>query len=309
MKEKDKFIGSMLGGAIGDAIGELAFLCNKEEILCKEIERQHILRYTDDTAMAIGIAKAIVEKGDIEEMHLGRILENEFYKEPWRGYAPGPPTVFSIVRNRNISYSEAASTLYGGQGSYGNGAAMRVAPVALFFHAISQKDFYEKIELSAKVTHTHPVGIDGAAVQARAISMALSEERISYKDFLDDLIQFSRTQEMKEKLNLLKELLDKGEKPEVAVHKLGKSVAAHESVPFSLFCFLKYPDSFKDCLKCAVLNGGDRDTLGAMACSISGAYLGVDAIPEKWKKKIENATLIKELAEKLYEKHTCYSRL
>jgi len=309
MKEKDRFLGSMLGGAIGDAIGELAFLYKKKDQLCKEVEKCQLLVYTDDTAMAIGIAKAIVERSDLEEMHLGKVLDNEFCKEPWRGYAPGPPTVFALVRSRKLTYSEAAASLYGGSGSYGNGAAMRVAPVALFFHALPKKDFYEKVKLSAMITHTHPIGIDGAVIQARAISLALTKTEISYEEFIDDLIQFCQTKEMKGKLKLLKELLSKKEEPKNAINKLGKSVAAHESVPFSLFCFLRHPYSFKDCLMCAVLNGGDRDTLGAMACSICGAYLGIDAIPQKWKKKIENLDLIKELTEKLYEMHTCYSRI
>ena len=41
-------------------------------------------------------------------------------------------------------------------------------------------------------------------------------------------------------------------------------------------------------LFCAILHGGDRDTLGAMACAVSGAYLGVEAIPQAWREKIEN---------------------
>jgi poly(ADP-ribose) glycohydrolase ARH3 len=49
------------------------------------------------------------------------------------------------------------------------------------------------------------------------------------------------------------------------------------------------------------LNGGDRDTLGAMACAISGAYLGVEALPQIWLKKLENRTYIQELTLKLTE--------
>ena len=62
------------------------------------------------------------------------------------------------------------------------------------------------------------------------------------------------------------------------------------------------PKSFEECLYCAVLNGGDRDTLGAMACAISGAYLGVDGIPQSWIDKLENREYIEELASKLFRK-------
>ena len=65
----------------------------------------------------------------------------------------------------------------------------------------------------------------------------------------------------------------------MTAQKLGQTVAAHESVPFAVYSFVRRPRSFEECLNCAVLNGGDRDTLGAMACAVSGAFLGVDSIP------------------------------
>jgi len=97
---------------------------------------------------------------------LGDTFRYNYQKEPWRGYASGPPTIFSMVERSGITYAEASSTLFGGSGSFGNGAAMRIAPVGLFFH--NSLDLYGKACISASVTHAHPVGMDGAAVQARA---------------------------------------------------------------------------------------------------------------------------------------------
>jgi len=62
------------------------------------------------------------------------------------------------------------------------------------------------------------------------------------------------------------------------------------------------PKSLEECLYCAALNGGDRDTLGAMACAISGAFLGVDGIPLSWIDKLENREYIEELASRLFMK-------
>jgi len=72
-------------------------------------------------------------------------------------------------------------------------------------------------------------------------------------------------------------------------------------MPFAIFSFLNHPKSFVECLSCAILNGGDRDTLGAMACAISGAYLGVEATPPKWRQKLENGAHIEYLASALFE--------
>jgi poly(ADP-ribose) glycohydrolase ARH3 len=97
-------------------------------------------------------------------------------------------------------------------------------------------------------------------------------------------------------LSLVRALL-KGKVPgPEAAAILGKSVLIHESLPFAIYAFLSQPHSFEDCLMGAVLSGGDRDTLGAMAGAISGAFLGVTAIPALWREKLENQGLIEKLA-------------
>lgn len=294
-----KFVGSMIGTALGDAIGELAFRYPVKDELLSEVDRRETLVYTDDTAMAIGLAKSIVEVGGLDQRHLGDTFRANFQREPWRGYASGPPTVFSKVERLGITYAEAARTLYGGEGSFGNGAAMRIAPVGLFFH--NAPDIYENARLSAEVTHAHPIGIDGAAVQAQAVAQALKlrpEGPFLTDDFLE-VLYTARTPEMKLKLDRVRDLIGQDVPPQRAIRQLGRGVAVHRSLPFAIYAFVRHPDSFEDCLLCAALNGGDRDTLGAMACAISGAYLGVDAIPQAWREKLENREQIEGLAVRL----------
>lgn len=202
-----------------------------------------------------------------------------------------------MVTRRGISYTLAAKSLFGGEGSYGNGAAMRVAPVALRFFGAA--DLYEKARVSASVTHAHPLGMDGAAVQAKAIAMALSldpQVPLPSDTFLKELIEFSRNAEMKEKLGMVRQLLKKDVTSSQAARELGRSVEVHRSLPFALYSFLHHSQSFEDCLFCSVLNGGDRDTLGAMACAVSGAYLGLEAILQEWRQKLENRVYIEDLA-------------
>jgi len=100
---------------------------------------------------------------------------------------------------------------------------------------------------------------------------------------------------------LVREIIKDDLPPHVAADRIGRTVEVHKSMPFAIYSFLRYPKSFKDCLFCAVLNGGDRDTLGAMACGISGAYLGIEAIPISWREKLENVSYIEELASSLLE--------
>jgi poly(ADP-ribose) glycohydrolase ARH3 len=300
---KSRFLGGMVGSALGDAIGEKAFLYPERERLCSNLDLDSELQYTDDTAMAIGIAESIIKEGGIDQDELGKTFSHNYRREPWRGYASGPPTIFSMVEKFKITYPQAARRLFGGSGSLGNGAAMRIVPVGLFFHSAS--DLYEKACASAEVTHAHPVGMDGAAIQAWAVAEVVkldNRKEFPSDQFIEGLKKFARTSEMLFKMEIIQELIEGGLPPNVAADRIGRTVAVHESMPFALYAFICHPQSFEECLYCAILNGGDRDTLGAMACAISGAYLGIDAIPQTWRQKLENRPYIEDLASALAEK-------
>ena len=300
---KSRFLGGMVGSALGDAIGEMAFLYPEREHLCSNLDLVSELRYTDDTAMALGIAESIIKEGGIDQNGLGETFSYNYQREPWRGYAAGPPTIFSMVEKLKITYPQAARRLFGGSGSLGNGAAMRIVPVGLLFHSAS--DLYEKACSTAEVTHAHPVGKDGAAVQAWAVAEVVkldNRKDFPSDQFIEGLKNFARTSEIFVKMELIQKFIEEGLAPHFAADRIGRTVAVHESMPFAIYSFMRHPQSFEECLYCAILNGGDRDTLGAMACAISGAYLGLDAIPQPWRQKLENRQHIEDLASALAEK-------
>jgi poly(ADP-ribose) glycohydrolase ARH3 len=293
----DKYLGGMVCSAIGDAMGELAFHYPERDKLIAVVERVAELSYTDDTAMAIGLATSLVVKGKLEGRDLGETFQANFEKEPWRGYATGPPTIFSLVRSQGITHADAAQMLFAGKGSFGNGAAMRIVPLGLLFH--NSRQIYEFACKSAEITHAHPIGKDGAAIQALAVAQAVkldSTKEFHPREFVGYLMDSARTGEIREKLELLKKLLNEDVLPLTAAKQLGRSVAVHESLPFAIYSFLRFPSSFEDCLYCAIMHGGDRDTLGAMAGAISGSYLGSEAIPLLWRTKLENREKIERLA-------------
>ena len=102
-------------------------------------------------------------------------------------------------------------------------------------------------------------------------------------------------------MTLITRMANEGTEPAEATRRIGRSIAVHESMPFAVYALLTAPMSFEACLLCAVLNGGDRDTLGAMAGAISGAYLGIEAIPAEWRWKLENRVYLESLAARLAE--------
>ncbi|MGD2143924.1 MAG: ADP-ribosylglycohydrolase family protein, partial [Anaerolineae bacterium] len=176
----------------------------------------------------------------------------------------------------------------------------RVAPVGLYFY--DAPDLYEMAQLSARVTHAHPVGIDGAAVQARAVAEAVAldpDEPFLTDGFLHVLLSSAQTPALEQQLERVWEFIHNDAPPQEAVRELGQGVSVYWSLPFAIYSFVRHPDSFEDCLFCATLNGGDRDTLGAMACAVSGARLGIEAIPPPWRERLENREYITDLALRL----------
>jgi poly(ADP-ribose) glycohydrolase ARH3 len=300
---RSKFIGSLIGCAIGDGLGVYSFHRSRKQLL--ELKPDERLTYTDDTAMAIGIAESLSLYGHVDEKLLGDRFKANYQREPNRGYANGPIKVFEMVEQQGISYAKAAQMLFGWQGSLGNGGAMRAGPIGLFFY--DSPDIYEHAKVSSIVTHAHPVGVDGAALIAIAVAEALRlqmADAFDQEQFLAKLLNAARTRELQAKMRDIVSMLKHDTSDKDVAEELGRSVRADESVPFALYSFLRYPLKFEDCVLCAVCNGGDRDTLGAMAGSIAGACHGVESIPGQWKTNLENREYIEKLAQLLLHKRS-----
>ncbi|PIU57607.1 MAG: hypothetical protein COS88_00590, partial [Chloroflexi bacterium CG07_land_8_20_14_0_80_51_10] len=123
-----KFRGSMVGTAVGDALGasfEGQWKLREEEVRASAGQRK-VLKYTDDTHMMIGVAESLIENKGFAGKHMAHRFIDNFYKEPFRGYGPGPPRIFWLI-TAGEAWDKASEKLYPG-GSYGNGAAMRIAP-------------------------------------------------------------------------------------------------------------------------------------------------------------------------------------
>jgi poly(ADP-ribose) glycohydrolase ARH3 len=297
----EKFRGGMLGGAVGDAVGELASSHGDYDSLIDWLSEGDVLRYTDDTAMAIGLAEAMtMSGGGINEDEIGKIFQRNYGREPWRDYSTSVPAIFAMAKRRDMPFSEAAGRLHDGAGSYGNGAAMRIAPLGLLFR--NSDRLREYAEQSARITHTHELGIDGAAIMAWATAQLANldaKAKFPFAEFCTGIVRFAQTKVMRLKLVQVIELIASDAPPEKAAEELQLSQTVAESLPYSIYSFLANRTSFDECIFCAVLQGGDPDTLGAMAGALSGAFLGSKAIPKDWLSRLENRELLEELAKKL----------
>jgi poly(ADP-ribose) glycohydrolase ARH3 len=159
-----------------------------------------------------------------------------------------------------MPYVDAAESLNNCHGSDGNGAAKRIAPLGLTF--CNATDLREKAENSARVTHTHPVGIDGGAVQAWSVAYVVRLDpsaAFPRADFCKGLVRFAQTNQMHRKLvDVIAALADQLPVREAAA-QLGNGNHVAESMPFALHAFLHHLHSFEECLFCATLHGGERE--------------------------------------------------
>ena len=283
-----KFVGSLIGTAIGDSLG-----AGREGFSGFKKVREVGTRYTDDTAMMIGVAESLIQCQGFDGEHMAKTFIRNYEREPWRGYGAGPPRVFSLIK-QGVSWDKAAESIYPG-GSFGNGAAMRIAPIGLLYWEDREK-LREIAYKSSRITHTHSLGAEGAALEAYAIVLALKEE----PKFLDKLRDFTKLEPYKRKLESVEKLLDRKEDRKEIVAELGNGIEALNSVPAAIYSFLAN-SSFSEAVVYAASLGGDADTIGAMAVAIAGAWWGVTEIPNAWQKKLENREYIEDLARGLWK--------
>ncbi len=299
---KSKFTGALIGSAIGDAFGAPVegYGMKKVSSVYGEDWKMIFGRYTDDTEMMIGVAESLIENKGFNGADMARrFIENYDMR---RGYGPGSKEALRRIIEGE-SWEEASKKLFGGKGSYGNGAAMRIAPVGIFYYDDADK-LREIAYKSSHITHSHELGKEGAALQAFSIALAV-RGRAKKEDMLLELKEFVENEVYKEKIRKIEELLEKKaevDKEEI-ISELGNGEEAFNSVPPAIYSFLRF-DNFKDCVIYAVSLGGDTDTIGAMSGAISGAYYGEGSIPKEWSEKLEEGekgrSYIKRLGEELY---------
>jgi poly(ADP-ribose) glycohydrolase ARH3 len=311
-KLKDKFIGCMLGTHAGDALGMPVEGYDYKTIEAKYGELRQMLdarmgagKYTDDTEMMIGIVESLVENKGFN----GRDMADRFVKlyNPERGYGGGTVRALSLIKE-GIDWNFAGERVFGG-GSFGNGSSMRIAPIGAFYY--DKPDELRKIAYeSSNITHTHPYGKEGAALQAFAVAKAINSDpsgELDKQSFVSDMITFvsEESKFYKAKLKQVKELLECVPDKTEVINRLGNDSSAPNSVPTAIYSFISHNHDFEDSVSYAVSLGGDTDTIGAMTGAISGAYHGKSGMPERWFDVLENGErgrdYIEMLAEKLWK--------
>lgn len=358
----ERIAGALLGGAIADALGWPTEFAKKPEDLGhvgltypvddfvawhKRTGGRFLARtdniqpgdYSDDTQLALAVARSIRPDGTVDNAYFAK--KELAY---WVDYARGAgATVTAAAKSAGRARSEWRWNYFRyrrGQheldyrGAGANGAAMRMAPVALG-NVREPSRAYEEAWKNALVTHGHPRGIIGAVVFVEALRRLVHGHTSSAADFVHDLQDFVRQMQVPshdpdvrywlahwdegnatfeplwrefrdEMVGMIGKSLELRNAPLSETYRLLGAFApatkgsGTASVAAALALFLKHGGRFdRLAVEGANLLGSDTDTIGAMAGAMAGAWHGYVAIPERWAAIMADYSYLNRVAEYL----------
>ena len=278
---------SLLGLAGGDAFGETMFgepADSARRAAQRLISTRRPWRWTDDTAMALSIVEVLGRHATIEPDALAAAFVRRWSDDPHRGYGHGAFNLLTRV-SYGAPWRTEARGLFNGQGSFGNGAAMRAAPIGGYFAGDLDRVAAAALR-SAEPPHAHPDGAAGAVAVAVAAAVAASGG--GGGTLLEEAVRWTppgNTRAGIERAAATDLAADPGEVGRAL--GTGLEVAAHDTVPFCLWVAARHLGSYEDALWTAASQHGDRDTMAAIVGGIVVLATGEDQIPALWRAATE----------------------
>lgn len=335
---KNRFLGCLLGGAVGDAMGAPVEFLSRSEIL-RQFGDSGLTGYaeayggigkiTDDTQMTLftaeGLLRAVVRErergiasfeGVTAHAYLRWLLTQGIqpscnmdvnddncgwlfqHRELHSRRAPGNTCISALRKMKSLGEPAIND-------SKGCGGVMRVAPVGLIGWSMGWRDnpqrtFKLAAELAA-LTHAHPTGYLTAGVLAVIIQALI--DGLSLTEGLGAAKTLLTSEpDHHETLRALEfaEVLAATSLPNhEAIKRLGQGWIAEEALAISIYCSL-VSKTFKQGVLMSVNHDGDSDSTGAITGNLLGAMLGVKEIPENWLEPLELRDTIAEIAGDLF---------
>lgn len=303
-REQKKARGILYGLAIGDALGYPV-----EFMELARIKRRYgpggitdlpdPALFSDDTQMSVALAEALLRAGEKDLQTLMGAVQEEFIQwrhSPENNRAPGRTCLRGVERmEQGIPWWES-----GDAGSKGCGSAMRAAPIGYLFQHAPER-LREVAHATGICTHGHPTA--GAACIGAAYLVKLALDGVQTEDMIPALLKFTAgiSEEFDRAIFKVRDCLGWADEEQALAH-LGEGWIGEEAVALALYSFLRNPESFEKTIIRGANTNGDSDSVACIAGAISGAYMGIGAIPAGWVRRIEKSTYLAYLADRLAEK-------
>ncbi|MBN0046481.1 ADP-ribosylglycohydrolase family protein [Streptomyces actuosus] len=281
----ERALASLRGLAVGDALGSQFFVPAHYPLLKRRELPPGQWQWTDDTEMAASVVLVLATHHRVDQDALARSFADRHDFD--RGYGPAVNRLLRLVREGG-DWRELASALFNGQGSWGNGAAMRIAPLGAWY-ADDPEQATHQAEISAYPTHQHREAVVGAMAVAAAAALAGAPGGPPAPEaLLDGVIALIPKSAVRAGLRRARDMLDYGDPGTVAaVLGCGRRTTAHDTVPFALWSAARSLGDYETAFWTTAQVGGDVDT----TCAVVGGVLAAGKAgtpPVDWAERTED---------------------
>lgn len=234
--------------------------------------------------MALSIVSILRQYQSIDQEQLAQSFAHRYNSA--RKYGASMRGLFLQILE-GVPWQEAAQSLFGGQGSFGNGAAMRVAPVGAYF-ADDLNKASEQARRSAEITHANIEGIAGAIAVAVATALAwqyrTQNKHPEWQTLIQAVLPFVPESEVQSRLCRAVEINSPAAHHAAAMLGNGLQISAQDTVPFCLWSAAHFLEDYQEAIWQTASVGGDIDTNCAIVSGIVALYTGLEGIPSEWRK-------------------------
>lgn len=302
---EDTFLGCLMGGAVGDAVGLPVEgypreACQQyvheivQPVTTSTYHRHNFTfgQYSDDTQLSRETYLTVIQgRGKMDPAIYALRIATLFQPGAYRvvGYGKQTATAAEAIR-QGKHYTESGCAK--GQG---NGSVMRSPALGVLLVRKSKEEIIHTTRVMSAITHASSASMDGSVAVALATQYAALTSSVPFQP--EHFLEYIATGVSPDFAPYVHELhqlrhasLDEAAKriTEIGVSNkerrwgTGISIGARQTALWALYSFLRAPDSFKDCLSWAIAVGGDVDTTAATAGAICGARVGYAALPTQW---------------------------
>ncbi|MEU3922488.1 ADP-ribosylglycohydrolase family protein [Streptomyces sp. NPDC029004] len=265
----ERALDSLRGLSVGDALGSQFFVPSNYPLLKRRALPPGPWQWTDDTEMAGSVLSVLAAHDRVDQDALAQSFAEHHDFD--RGYGPAVNRMLRLVREGG-DWRELAAALFNGQGSWGNGSAMRIAPLGAWY-ADDPEQATHQAEISSYTTHQHREAVVGAMAVAAAAALAADPAGPpGAEDLLDGVIALVPRSAVGAGLRRARDMLDYNDAGTVAaVLGSGRRTSAHDTVPFALWSAARSLGDFERVFWTTAQVGGDVDTTCAIACGVVAA--------------------------------------
>lgn len=299
-----KIVDSIIGHAVGDAMGVPTEFCFREDLLNNPVtEMMDSLKrgqpagsWSDDTSMEIATIQSYVENNswdynDIMNKWNEWLVEAKFTANN-ETFGVGRTCLKAISK---LSYGVKPLECGGiAENTNGNGSLMRILPVALYsyYKNLKEREILELTNDISALTHQHSISRLGCYIYVRYVMLLLDgiEKKAAYELLKEIDYSYYDEYALSQYDRILKEDITN-----LRINDISSLGYVVDTLECALWIFLKAND-YEETVVATTNIGNDTDTIGAIAGSMAGIIYGIEAIPARWLDKLLRREYLIDLA-------------